>query len=316
VGIGYNRGVFPGLSAALLAPLLTPFPARAEDGPAVRAQDLYHEVLTRARTRAEKGLAGTLRFEADHSRWEDPWVVKTPHFEVRATRSYLQTAEMARQLEFLRGEFVKVLGEGRSDGGPLRVWIFPSLGAYNTFGQEHGQLHSSILGSFYASQHPERPVVTFQSGNETLLGMWITHSVVHQYLQETFGPQNLLWVDEGLASYFALYWDWSYGASQLERIKSGRGFIRLERLLADPLEAYASKPEDRFIELGMFFHFLLNSCEETKNGATGDPATGPFQEFLRAAVRGQDVSDSEFLSTMEDALELLEEDFRNFDFAR
>ena len=87
-------------------------------------------------------------------------------------------------------------------------------------------------------------------------------------------------------------------------------------MCSSDLAAYATEPDDRFIELGMLFHFLLNSCEATRDGATGDPTTGPFREFLRAAVRGQDVSESEFLQTFEEAAGLLEEEFRSFDFTK
>jgi len=281
-----------------------------------QAPDLYARVLLRGLDRAQAKVLAGLTFEVDHSRWEDPWVVTTAHYQVRTTGSYLQAHEVARDLEFLRGEFVKVLGEGRAPSGPRPVFILPTIGDYNRFGNDHGAEHSSLLGSFYSDQHPEQPVVTYQNGNSTWLGMWITHSAVHQFLEQGFGPQRELWVSEGLASYFALYWDWRYGARELERIEKGPTYVSLEKLVRDPIQAYSRHPDDRFIELGMLFNFLLNHCEATKNGATGDPTTGPFQEFLRAAVRGQSVTDTEFFQTLEEASALLEQDFREFEFAQ
>lgn len=301
--------------AAFLVPLhvllhvaLAAVPAPAGDDSA------YRRVVTRALERAQTELVAGMNFEVDHSRWEDPWVVRTAHYEVRATRSYLQTVRYAKDLEYMRGEFVKLLGEGQPQSKPLPVWILPNMSDYNRFGNENGAEHSSLLGAFYSFQHPERPVVSYQNGNATLLGMWLTHAALHQFLEQSFGTQRTLWVDEGLASYFALYWDWAFGARELERIERGPTFIGLERLVSDPLPVYALNPDDRFLELGMLFRFLRDECEATRTGASGDPTTGPFQEFLRAAVRGEDVDATEFVQTLEDAAELLESDFKAFVF--
>jgi hypothetical protein len=298
----------PGLTALLLLGL--------QGGTAARP-DPYRRVVERALARAEAGLLAAARFDVDHSRWEDPWVVVSEHYEVRSTRSYAQARAIADASEFLRGELVKLLGEGRGvRTARLGIWIFPNLSDYRRFGEANGAEHSSMYGSYYASGDAAQPVATYENGNPTQLGMWVTHSAVHQFLEQSFGAQRQVWIDEGLASYFALFWDWSWGASELARIQSARTFIPLKRLVQEPIQAYLAQPHERFIELGMLFHFLLNSCEATRNGAGGDPSTGPFQEFLRAAVRGQDVSDTEFVQTFEDAAELLEQDFREFDFTR
>lgn len=301
------------LGLVLVALASPPAPWQGTKPP--KAPDLYRRAVTRTLERVQRELSAGLEFEVDHSRWDDPWVVKTPHFEVRATGSYAETAEIARQLEFMHAEFVRVLGEGNASA-PMPIWIFPNIAEYNRFGNDFGAEHSSLLGSFFSTEHPELPVVTYQNGNYTRLGMWVTHSATHLYLERAFGPGRPVWVDEGLASYFALYWDWSYGAQELERIERGPTFVPLERLVRDPIQAYSSRPDDRFTELGMLFNFLLNHCEATKNGATGDPATGTFQEFLRAAVRGQDVAETEFMQTFEEAAALLEGDFKDFDFSR
>jgi len=288
-----------------------------QGSPAAKPADLYRRAVARALTRARTELVAGAKLDVDHSRWEDPWVVLTEHYEVRSTRSYLQARSIADSSEFLRGEMVKLLGEGRG-GRTARqpIWIFPTLAAYKQFGQANGEEHSSMWGSYYANKDPALAVATYENGNPTLLGMWVTHSAVHQFLEQCFGGEHLLWVDEGLASYFALFWDWPYGAAELERLKQAHALVPLTRLVREPIQAYLDKPHDRFIELGMLFQYLLHSCDATKNGAGGDPATGPFQEFLRLAVRGQDVSDTEFATSFEEATALLEEDFKNFDFAK
>lgn len=269
----------------------------------------YRRVVAGALARAQEKLAASSDFAVDHSRWEDPWVLRSEHYEVRTTKSYAQARTLSKSLEYMHGEFEKLLGTTPPRDVPYRVWVFPDLAAYNQFGNQNGAEHSSLLGSFFSSEHAEKPVVTYQSSNSALLGMWITHAAVHQYLETTRGTRAPVWVSEGLASYFALYWDWSFGARELERIEKS-GFVPLERLFADPLSAYLRNPDDRFIQLGMLFHFLLNSCEATKNGATGDPATGPFQEFLRLAARGADTRQTDFAQSLEGTIDLLEEEFK------
>lgn len=277
--------------------------------------ELYRQVVGRALERVQAELLSAADFDVDHSTWDDPWVVATEHYEVRTTKSYAQARTIADSSEFLRGEFVKLLGEGSADSDRRPIWVLPSIGEYNRFGEQNGAEHSSMLGSFYADRHAERPIVSYENGNATQVGMWVTHSAVHEFLAQQFGPQRLLWVEEGLASYFALFWSWSYGAQELERLEQSPSFIPLSRLLSEePLQSYLQRPHERLIELGMLFHFLLNSCEATKNGAAGDPATGPFQEFLRAAVRGENVSQTEFWLTFVEGSALLEAEFKDHPF--
>src|SRR5262245_66637221 len=94
-----------GLSIALLLALQGPT--------APKPASIYQRVVARAIERAEAGLLDAVRFDVDHSRWEDPWVVTTNHYEVRTTRSYAQARTIADSAEYMRGEFVKLLGEGR-----------------------------------------------------------------------------------------------------------------------------------------------------------------------------------------------------------
>jgi hypothetical protein len=294
-----------GITIALLCSALPSAP----DG------SVYRNVVARALERAQAGVYAGLDFEVDHSRWADPWIVTSAHYEVRTTHSYVQARRIADGLEFMYGEFVKLLGEPSTNSSRKRpVWILPTRSNYNAEGNDIGADHSSMLGSFYAFEHEDNPVITYQANNQTLQGMWVTHSALHQFLVEGFGPQNHIWIDEGLAAYFSLFWDWNFGATELKRIQDSGQFISLERLVDQPLAAYGAAPQTHFIELGMLLHFLLNSCEATRNGVTGDPSTGPFQEFLRMAVRGQDLSETEFLETFQEAADLLEEDFRDFQF--
>ena len=295
------------LLAALTLALLPPLPAGTGDA--------YRKVVAAALARAQADLAASLDFEIDHSRWEDPWIVTSAHYEVRTTVSFAQAHELAKNLEFLRSEFVELLGEGRRPAGPARVWVLPTLAEYNRFGNEHGAEHSSILGSFFAADHPEQPVVTFFDGNWTQLGMWVTHSALHQFVAREFARVPEPWIEEGLASYFALFWDWNYGASQLAELGRGRKLVPLTRLLSEPLQAYVGRSHERFMQLGMLFRWLLEDCEATKDEPSSEPPRGPFRDFLRAAVRGQREGQAELAEILAADADLLDEDFRAFDFA-
>jgi hypothetical protein len=299
---------------ALVSLALALAPAAPLQRPARSGQEAYRRVVASALARAQAALASSVSLDVDHSRWEDPWVVTSANFEVRTTHSYVQAFELAKNLEFLRSEFVRLLGEGRKPSGPAHIWVFPTMGEYNTFGGPYGE-HSSILGSFFATDQAELPVATFYDGNWTQLGMWVTHSALHQHLAREFGRTPETWIDEGLASYFALAWDWKYGASQFAELAKARRLIPLERLLSDPIQAYVQRPHERFIELGMLFRYLLEVCEATKDDPSSDPPRGPFRDFLRAAVRGEPLAQSEFAGILASDADVLEEDFRAFDFS-
>lgn len=296
-----------------LASILLPFLLAGTGAPTDR--DLYGRTLERALERAQTELQGSLDLVVDHSRWENPWKATSEHYEVRTTHSYALAVEMARSLEFLRGEMVKLLGERSNPSGKAAIWIFPTLNAYNTFGQPY-DTHSSFYGAFYAADQADRPVATYYTSNRTQLGMWVTHGALHQFLDQAFGSQQLdPWISEGLAGYFALHWNWDFGKRELaNRVAQKRAFP-LERLIGDPINAYGpDNAEERFLELGMLFHFLLSYCEATRTG-DGENASGPFRDFLRAAVRGEDVRRSEFARSLDQDLLMREDEFRSCDFA-
>ena len=120
-------------------------------------------------------------------------------------------------------------------------------------------------------------------------------------------------VSEGLASYFSLFWDWSYGSRELKRLLAS-GFIPLERLVREPIGAYVNGAQDRFMELGMFFHYLLNYREDTKTVANEQGEVGPMRDMLRAMFRGQVATALPAYRTLNQDLAKVEADFKAFDF--
>lgn len=296
-----------------LFPVLLLLAADAASGTKGQA-DLYGRVVDRALERAQANLIGATDLWVDHSRWENAWIVESERYQVRTTHSRHLALEIAQNLEYMHGEFVKLLGPGGPPPRKFRVWIFPELAAYNEFGNQRGAEHSSSYGSFYASEDPDQPVATYYTPNATLLGMWLTHAATHQYVEQCFARPLPLWASEGLASYFALFWDWSYGSRELRRIADGAGYVPLDRLLRDPIEAYVGGADVRFVELGMLFHYLLNHREDMKTRAGEGVETAPFRDYLRALVRGNASPTPPFWKADEQAVGL-EQAFKAFDFS-
>jgi len=290
-------------------------PARPVRGEVDRLRD---RALETALARAEEELLRTKDLVVDHTSWDDPWIVRSDRYEVRTTANYFLAARLGRDLDFLFDEFGRLLDY--TDYAPaqkLPIWIYPGIDQYNALG-DSGDEHSSFYGSFYADFDPARPVATYFDPNLTRLGMNVTHSACHQYLRQAFGTEPPLWVSEGLASYFALFWDWSWGNQQFRRLATTPAWIPLRDLVGDSLPDYLANGEERTIELGMLFHYLLHSVPETRIPDQGEPEPdASFRAYLRDLVRGGDGSDTGFARFVEEAggLRALEEGFQAYEFS-
>ena len=298
----------------LAGPTVSTGPAGAAQTRGLDADSLYERAIARARRRAKDELLAQTDLWRDHSTWSDPWIVQSEHYAVRTIESRYVAEKTASDLEYMFAEFQKLLGTNFEPNGRFQIWIFPTLSDYNAFGQNADE-HSSFYGSFYATSDPNRPVVTYYVRNGTQLGMWLTHSATHQFLESAFGTNMPTWVSEGLASYFSLFWNWSWGVESLDSLVSSSNYIRLRTLLSSPLSAYTSRPDHRLIELGMFFNYLLHHHPDTRMSQPGEPESpAPFLDFLRATVRGQDASALPFWALLQEDLSLLEAEFRGHDF--
>ncbi len=137
---------------------------------------------------------GTEVFE-DHSTWEKAWEATSRHFLVRTTHSYGLAAQLAQGLDVMLGHVQKTLGVEVAPPRRYHVYVLPSVADYNAFGNANGQEHSSCYGSFHAAAHPERAVAAVYDGNHSWLKMLVTHSMVHQYVQDAFPAARLpTWV--------------------------------------------------------------------------------------------------------------------------
>jgi len=285
--------------------------ARLVEGP---AESAYAEVLGAAVEGAQAELERELDLHEEHTSWDDPWEVEDRNLVVRTTRSYAVAKDVAKGQQQMRRYFVELLGEPVQRVRKAPILIYADIPAYNAFGDEHGEYHSSILGSFYANGHPDRPVATYADENRTRLQMTITHSVLHQYIAEQYpGARLPVWANEGLASYFALFWDFPYGVRELEAIKQQNRLIPFSTLFNEGIEAYTDDSHARFIQLGMMFTYLLRFNEDTRRIGDKEPAQ-PFDEFLAAMLRGEDVETHPFLQFLTENEDSLREGFLACEF--
>lgn len=307
------------LAATLVAPPAQPRPTDPGD-----VDTAVERALERALERAQSGLQSTVVLWVDHSTWENRWRVHVGAYDVETTASRQLGLDLAQGLETMRGHFESLLQSGYEPSEPLPVYVLPDIPSYNQFGSDNGAEHSSFYGSFFAVGHPARPVAAIQDPNPTLLRMFLTHGAVHQYLDRAYQRQPPLWVVEGLASYFALFWDYGYGISEIQRIVANRApngaereeFVPLRQLFTSNIGEYVPNAHNRFMELGMLFSYLLNHREDTRTVIEdGEVVRAPFAEYLRKVLRGENT----MLDPMQGLVMLrtddLEADFRAFDFS-
>lgn len=273
----------------------------------------YQNALAKAVAEAQADLEANSELFEDHSSWDNPWIVQSTHYEVRTIHSRGLGLEISKGLETMRGYFIELLGDvGPSGRG--RVFIFPDRVSYNSFGDQFGEHHSSVLGGFYAEGHADRPVATYLDESKTRTQMWITHCAVHQFLAGVPGVRASTWIDEGLASYFALFWDFSYGARELEALKEAGRLVPIAQLMREDLAAYTADPHARFIQLGMMFTYLLRYREETRHLEGELAPIASFSEYLAAIAAGESVQDLSFTAFLAEEGPSLERDFLEFEF--
>jgi hypothetical protein len=275
----------------------------------------YVRALDGALEQVREQVGTSIDIWEDHSTWETAWVVESDYFSVRTTLGYGFGMEVARGLETMLEHFQSTLGTEFAPETPLPVFVLPDLAAYNTFGDEFGTEHSSFAGSFYADAHPERVVAAAHADNLTWLRMQITHSVVHQFLAAAYPDETIpTWIDEGLAAYFSLFWDYNWGLQEWARIRAEK--VPLPRLLGDALPQYTRDAHDRFIQLGMLFHYLILFREDTRTTLPNEEEQrGPFRDYLVGLIRGETDVDSPVHAVMSQ-LEELDQALLGFEFPR
>jgi len=295
-------------------------------GAAASETELFDRALGRCLDRVQTELQRSTELWEDHSTWENAWRVRSEHYEVVTTRSRFHGASIAQGLETMLGHFKALLSPDFEPNERFVVYVYPTIAGYNGLGQQ-GDEHSSFYGSFYAQADAARPVATLDSDNWTLLNMWITHSAFHQFLDRAFTRQPPLWVSEGLASYFALFWNHDYGVSELRRIAANQPvsrrtgpppppeYVPLAELLSASLPDYMVRSHNRLIELGMLFSYLLNYREDTRTVIEdGSLVREPFAAYLRLLLDGREPRTGPIAELLGGGPRDLEIEFLEFDF--
>jgi len=277
-------------------------------------------ILDAAIVRTNRNLQAATDIWVDHSRWENAWVAQSPHYEVRTTRSYALGMQTATGLETMLGYFQKTLGIDYTPPQHMKVFLLDELDAYNKLGNETKDTtagyHQSMYGSYYDKSHPDTPVVALYTDNSVYLSMQITHSAAHQFFDLAFSGTPPVWVDEGLASYFATYWDHDWSVTEFERIRDSASFVPLSTLLADSIDKYGSNAHARFMEMGMLLYYLLHLREDTRtNTAENGGESGPFRDYLLAIMRGRDATTLPAHALTQN-LNAVEADFRSYQFPK
>ncbi len=198
----------------------------------------------------------------------------------------------------------------------MPIHLYPSLGEYNQFGNNFGADHSSVLGSFFATQHPDRPVAMYFHVNQGQLVMWANHSAFHQFVDRAFANVPPIWVSEGLASYFAFYWQQPYLASEFEAIAAGDRWLPLSQIMREGVDGYGTDPHARFVELAMLFNYLLHYRADTRTQKNEDGIVllSPAADYCADVLRGRDVSDHPVHELLTTGLRDLEAELRAYPF--
>jgi len=266
-----------------------PVPDSAASGaPPNRA---YERAIEKALERAEATFLEDVELPPTETTWDEPWVARTRFYEVRTTRSPYFGQLIGQGLDTMVGFYQEALRTDWTPTRPLPVFVLPDLTRYNAFGEQHGAEHSSFYGSFFASQHPERPVAALFDADFVRLRRTITHSALHQYVAGAFPrSQPAPWLVEGLAKYFELHWNFASGIADLEAIRAdNRRWIPLRELLNAPLPSYADRTSSRLLQLGALFTYLYSYREDTRTVWESDEiARAPFADYVHARLSGGD----------------------------
>jgi hypothetical protein len=278
----------------------------------------YEAAVRAGLAQAQAAMERSVVVAEDHSAWDKAWEVSSAHYTVRTTHSHWLASQLASGLDRMLQHFTSILAPAFQPGERFIVHVFPDIALYNSFGEQFGAHHSSIYGSFFAAGSAPPVVAAIQDPNITRLQMAVTHSAYHQFAARAFPGQTIAaWIDEGLASYFSLYWAPEYGIDEHRRLLETDKFVPLPRLLGANVDAYGDNAHDRFMELGMLFTWLLHYREDTRLPAEAERAENPgrFASYLRTVLRGQRVQDKAMVDLVNDRASL-EAGFRAEKFGR
>ena len=253
----------------------------------------------------------------DHREWDRAWESESAHYRVKTTHSMLLATQLCEDLEAMLGHFQTVLGTDYAPPERFTIYVYPNIDAYNEFGDQFGEDHSSYFGAFHSTSHPQRPVACMYLSNFQFLRMYVTHAATHQFVRAAFPATPPLWLDEAMASYFALYWNFDHGVEQVSGLQSSGTLFPLAELTRAAVDQYGTRTNDRFSQLGMLFSYLLWYREDTcsQRLESGEVVAGPFQTYVRDVLNGTPAAELDFHRwLLFDHRDEIDEAFRSFDF--
>jgi hypothetical protein len=307
--------VAPGHVGATAETVTPPKPATSHMRAA--STEAYRRTLRDAVERAQRDLERKLELFEDHSTWDNAWIVRSPHYNVRTTASRYFGEATAEQLEVDLESFRATLMSRFQPEQAFNVYVFPTLEDYRAYSSENGLDHSAFYGSYYPETVAELPVVTYYYPNRAQLQMWITHTAFHQFLRHAYERALPTWMDEGLASYFAMRPNYLWAVNEFQRMRDAGALIPLRELLATPLANYTDRPGQRVLQLGLFFTFLFDFYPPTRTVLRdGEIWRAPLSEYLDALLTANDFAFHPLHRMFSQDLDAVEQDFAAFEFPR
>ncbi|MEM6674469.1 MAG: hypothetical protein AAF726_16605 [Planctomycetota bacterium] len=275
----------------------------------------YESAFARAASRLEgSGL------RAPVVSWDEPRVVSSRNYELRTTESRGHALRRARDLEDMLVRYQFLLGTDFEPRIPLVMLLHPNGTSYGEFASQYSDARSSVFGGFYDPSNPEGAAAAIHSDNVALERMHLTHAAVQQYVARAFPNVELEpALTQGLGAYFQSFWDYRYFVDRYLALRDGSGesgLIPLRSLLNDPIDAYPERGADRLFQLAMLFVYLRHFKEETKSNVFPDGSAdviGPFENYLRRRLRGEDVANDPIQRLFSTELDLLEAEMLDFD---
>lgn len=245
---------------------------------------------------------------------EDPWVARTEHYQVSACSDPRFASWAANELELQLSAMQKWLGTDRAPAAPFRVVIFPTLEAYNTLGEEY-DARSSITGGFFANEAKDGFVATYESDNYNLMREHLTYGAFLQYADFLSPRRNVpAALEQALASYFAARASLDLASFHFDRFVAVRDrapgtprWTPVPQLLLLGTDGFAGAEggarRDQLVQLVSFLTYYYGP---TRGGEDGAP--GLFQDYVRKAFTGQDVSEHPLLGEVLETSKLRELD--------
>lgn len=301
--------------AACLALPLTPTSTQAGAGGADAVLDrAWERGLATARSRSEE-----IGPQVDHSTVENPWVIRTKNYEVRMPGRRTRGVRLAETAELMLKQYEALTGVTRSGRSLLRVDVMPTNDLYRQYGDDHSDTRSSIFGGFFDARNPGSAAAMQLEQEESWDPLYVIHATAQQFLFEASGGRELQAAfTQGFGAYMQASWSYDYFVNQFESYRDSGRLFNLGELLSTPIDGFGERAGIRLNQLAMTFVYLRYKKASTMSAFDENGQfvkSGPFDEYVRKAIRGDDLSDDPvFMLLSQDADALQKEilDFRGW----